>query len=70
MWVKKKGKGDDRHIRQNENFYWKKMKKMYRIIVYLLIKENLYLKSYLAGSKINMFILEGLSSGGGGGVYT
>ena len=49
------------------------------LLVYLHIKENLYLKLYLSGPKIeiNAFIWEGLCAGvaytdegGGGGAYT
>ena len=45
------------------------MKKMYRIIHHLLIEGNLYLKSYLSGSKlgINALTRDGLCAGGGGG---
>ena len=44
----------------------RKMKKVYHILVYLLIKENLYLKLYLFDSKIgiNAFIREILCVGG------
>ena len=42
-------------------FILRKFKKCMVLFVYLLIKENLYLKSYLSGSKIgiNAFIREG-----------
>ena len=43
------------------------------LIVYLFIKENLYMQLYLSGSKIEIiaFIREGLCAGGiyEGGVY-
>ena len=51
--------------RQNENLYLKKGRNCIVLFIYLLGKENLYLKSYLSGSKIeiNTFIWVGLCVG-------
>ena len=54
-------------VRQNENLYLKNDENvLYYSYIYLLTKENLYLKLYLSVSKIgiNAFIKVGLSSGG------
>ena len=52
--------------RQNEDLYLKKCEEKCILFVYLLIKKNLYLKSYLPGSKIgiNAFMRVGLCEGG------
>ena len=53
-------------IKQNENLYLKKWRKCIVLFVYLLIKENLYLKSYLSNSKIgiNTFMGRAYACGG------
>ena len=73
----KKGSETTDIIRRNENLYLKKYRKCISLFVYLLIKENLYLKSYLSGFKIriNAFIGRAYAGGlyeevGGGGVIS
>ena len=68
MRVKKIASYTPDKVRQNENLYLKKQRKMYHIIVYLLIKENVYLKLYLSGSKIeiNAFLRVAYARGEGG----
>ena len=53
-------------ITHNENLHIKELRECIVLFVYLLIKENLYLKSYISGSKIgtNAFIREGICAGG------
>ena len=64
MRIKKASERTD-IMRQNENPYLKKGRKCIVLFVYLVIKENLYLKSYLSGSNIRIkaFIREGLCAG-------
>ena len=52
--------------RQNKNLYLKKWRKCIVLFVYLLSKDNSYLKSYTSGSKIriNAFIRAVLCAGG------
>ena len=47
----RKASGKTDVIRQNENLHLKKRIKYIALFVYLLLKENLYLKSYLSGPK-------------------